>query len=90
MQAEKLIKKRQRKIYIFTEVYLKIKDIVENQAYNLTINQAQNLVAERNTNGLSNCGKLIGRRFFIEQSKFEEWLNNYNINTREQEEHAGY
>ena len=58
-----------------TTMYLKIQDIVHSE-YNLSLSEVEDMVAKRDKNGLAECGKLIGRRFFIEKEKFEEWLKN--------------
>lgn len=58
-----------------TTTYLKIQDIASNPKYNLSLAEVEDMVAKRDKNGLAECGKLIGRRFFIDQEKFEEWLN---------------
>lgn len=64
-----------RRAFTPTTTYLKIQDIA-NSEYNLTLPEVEDMVAKRDKNGLSECGKMIGRRFFIDKDKFEEWLDN--------------
>lgn len=64
-----------RRAFIPTTIYIKINDIVSNPKYNLSLAEVEDMVAKRDKNGLAECGKLIGRRFFIDQEKFENWIN---------------
>ena len=64
-----------RRAFTPTTTYLKIQDISDSE-YNLSLAEVEDMVAKRDKNGLAECGKLIGRRFFIDKEKFEEWLKN--------------
>ena len=62
-----------RRAFTPTTVYLKIQDIADNPKYNISLDEVQKMVADRDSNGLCDCGVQIGRRFFIDQEKFEKW-----------------
>lgn len=53
--------------------YIKMKDIAENDKYNLSLSEVQDLIAQRNSNGLADAVKQIGIRYFIREYLFDEW-----------------
>jgi len=65
-----------RKSFTPTTNYIKIGDIASNPIYKMNLSDAQELISERDKNGLIDCGIQIGRRFFIDEQKFQVWLEN--------------
>lgn len=63
-----------RRAFTPTTIHLKIQDIADNPKYKLSLKEAQELISRRDRNGLCDCGRQIGRRFFLDQDKFEKWL----------------
>jgi hypothetical protein len=64
-----------------TEKFIKIQDIATSNKYNLTLEEVQNIIAERNKNGLKDAVKQIGNRCFIREHLFDEWYTS-EMNTK--------
>jgi hypothetical protein len=59
----------------FPITYIKTNDIVSTKKYRVSKKKMQDLMAERNSNGLCTCVRQIGHRYFIRKKQFEEWLD---------------
>lgn len=64
-----------RRAFTPTNNYIQVKDIASNSKYEMSLDQARELIAERDRNGLVKCGMQIGRRFFIDEDKFNQWIS---------------
>jgi len=57
--------------------YVSIDDIVNDSKYPFTKRQLRHFVFCRKENGLATSIRKIGRRIFIRQDLFDEWLENH-------------
>lgn len=54
--------------------YLTIKQIVDSPSYPFTEGQIRNFLLERKSNGLRKCIRKIGKRIYIREDLFIEWI----------------
>lgn len=54
--------------------YLSIKDIIEGDEYPFTIGQVRHFLMRRHKSGLQNAIRKIGKRLYLRQDLFEQWI----------------
>lgn len=64
-----------RRSFTPTENYLKIQEIWSSEKYKLTLNEIQELIAKRKSNGLDAAVRQIGTRYFIREDLFDRWYD---------------
>ena len=57
--------------------YVSIDDIANNERYPFTKGQVRHFIANRNINGLSTSIRKIGRRVYIREDLFDEWVESF-------------
>ena len=57
--------------------YVSIDDIVNNDRYPFTKGQLSNHVTNRHSNGLATSIRKIGKRIYIREDLFEEWMESH-------------
>jgi len=57
--------------------YVSINNIVENDKYPFTKGQIQHFITKRKDNGLSSSVRKIGRRIYIREDLFDEWIESH-------------
>ena len=60
--------------------YVSLKDIVDDDKYPFSMGQIRALIANRHTNGLSQCIRKIGRRIYIRDDLFDQWMDSHSDN----------
>ena len=65
--------------------YVSIDDIANNERYPFTKGQVRHFIANRNINGLSTSIRKIGRRVYIREDMFEEWIESFKVTITEKE-----
>lgn len=54
--------------------YLSTQQIQENPCYPFTMGQIRHFLLNRHKNGLKNAVRRIGKRLYIRQDLFEQWI----------------
>ena len=60
--------------------YLSVKDLVETDSCPFTYGQLRGLLLRRNENGLVSATHKIGKRLYIRDDLFAEWMESHKEN----------
>lgn len=55
--------------------YLSIKELAESKDYPFTLGQIRSFLMDRKINGLSKCIRKIGRKLYIRNDLFDQWID---------------
>ena len=59
--------------------YLTVRQIYDSGDYPFTEGQIRAFLMDREKNGLTKCLRQIGKRIYIREDLFEEWIDKHNI-----------
>jgi len=57
--------------------YVDVKDIVNNEKYPFSLGQIRSLLTKRRKNGLYKCVRKIGKKIYIREDLFDEWIESH-------------